>query len=95
MSSFVHYQIKSYIQSLKFIPPASLFLLWIFILYTYDNAPILSSYGASSIAIYLTITWISMTVFSLEEEQEKYILFFSTWEEGKIFNRKMAIHHSD
>ncbi|MEK4148076.1 hypothetical protein NST02_13505 [Robertmurraya sp. FSL W8-0741] len=76
MSSFVHYQIKSYIQSLKFIPPASLFLLWIFILYTYDNAPILSNYGASSIAIYLTITWISMTVFSLEEEQEKYILFF-------------------
>lgn len=92
MSSFVHYQIKNYLQSLKFVPPTFLFLLWIFILYTYDHAPILSSYGASSIAIYLTTTWISMTVFTLEEEQEKYILFFQLGSKVKyLFGKWLSI----
>jgi hypothetical protein len=75
MMAFMLYQLKSYIRSLKIIPPAFIFLAWIFILYAYNNQPILSSYGVSSIALYLVITWITMTIFTLEEESEKHILF--------------------
>ncbi len=57
------------------IPPAIVFFAWIFILYAYENAPILSSYGVSSIALYLCMTWITMAIFQLEEESEKHILF--------------------
>lgn len=75
MSAFVRYQLISFIRSLKFIPPTAIFLAWIFILYTYKNAPILSSYGVSSIALYLIMTWLTMSIFTLDEESEKHILF--------------------
>lgn len=75
MAAFVRYQSISFIRSMKFIPPAMFFLAWVFILYAYKNVPILSSYGVSSIALYLTMTWIAMAVFTLEEDSEKHILF--------------------
>ena len=74
MSAFVRYQLTSLIQSLKFIPPVVIFLAWIFILYAYRGVPILSSYAVSSISIYLIITWITMSIFTLDEESEKHIL---------------------
>ncbi|MED3574591.1 hypothetical protein [Cytobacillus praedii] len=75
MSAFVRYELLNFIRSLKFIPPVVLYLAWIFILYAYKNVPILSSYGVSSIAIYLVMTWIAMGMLSIEEESEKHILF--------------------
>jgi len=75
LKAFVRYQLISYIRSLKLIPPAFIFLAWIFILYAYKNVPILSSYGVSSIALYLVMTWITMSIFTMEEESEKHILF--------------------
>lgn len=74
MSSFVRYELISFIRSLKFIPPVVLYLAWVFILYAYKNVPILSSYGVSSIALYIVMTWIAMAMFSMEEESEKHIL---------------------
>lgn len=75
MSAFVRYQLISFIRSLKFIPPAAIYLAWVFILYAYKNVPILSSYGVSSIAMYLIMTWLTMAIFAMEEESEKHILF--------------------
>jgi len=64
----------SFVLSLRFIPPVVVFFVWVFILYAYKNVPILSSYAASSIAMYLIMTWITMSIFTLEEEAEKHIL---------------------
>ncbi|WP_102271753.1 hypothetical protein [Cytobacillus massiliigabonensis] len=74
MSAFVRYELLNFIRSFKFIPPCVLYMAWIFILYAYKNVPILSSYGVSSIALYLTMTWIAMAMFSMVEESEKHIL---------------------
>ena len=74
MSAFIRYQLISFVRSLKFIPPFAIFFVWVFILYAYKNVPILSSYGASSIAMYLIMTWITMSIFTLDEESEKHIL---------------------
>lgn len=76
MFAYVRYQLISYLQSFRIIPPAALYFIWVFILYAYKNVPILSSYGASSVAIYLAATWMTMSMFTLEEESEKHILFF-------------------
>lgn len=75
MSAFVRYELLSFVRSLKFIPPGVVYLAWIFILYAYKNVPILSSYGVSSIALYLTMTWIAMAMFTMGVENEKHILF--------------------
>ena len=74
MLSFVHYQFLSYVRSLKFIPPLVIFFAWVFILYAYKGVPILSSYAVSSITMYLIMTWITMSIFTLDDESEKHIL---------------------
>lgn len=75
MSGFIRYQFISYLRSLKIIPPVTLFIVWVILFYTYKGVPILSSFAITSIAIYLVITWITMNIFSIEEENEKHILF--------------------
>lgn len=74
MLAFVRYQLISFVRTLKFIPPFVIFFAWVFILYAYKNVPILSSYAVSSIAMYLIMTWITMSIFTLDEESEKHIL---------------------
>ncbi|MED4455039.1 hypothetical protein [Metabacillus fastidiosus] len=75
MTGFIRYQFISYIRSLKIIPPLTVFITWVIILYFYENVPVLSSYAVTSITVYLVMTWVAMTVFSIEEESEKNILF--------------------
>jgi hypothetical protein len=62
---------------LTFIPPVTVLLGWVFILYAYKNVSILSSYAISSVAIYLTMTWIAMGIFQIDGDSEKHILFFT------------------
>ncbi|MCG7343227.1 ABC transporter permease [Sporosarcina sp. ACRSL] len=72
---FIRYQISSYIRSLTFIPPLTLFVGWIILFYTYRGVPIMSSYAITCISLYLVMTWVAMSVFSLEGESEKDLLF--------------------
>lgn len=81
MQGFIKYQFKSYIRSFKIIPPAATYLLWIFVLYHYSGVEILSSYAVTSIVLYLVTTWISMNLFSMEEETERNILYVQV---GKV-----------
>lgn len=81
MQGYIKYQFKSYIRSFKIIPPAATFFIWIFVLYHYSGVEILSSYAVTSIVLYLVTTWISMNLFSMEEESEKNLLFVQV---GKV-----------
>ncbi len=74
MQSYVTYQMKNYIRSLLFIPPMTLYVIWIIVQYTYGNVDILSSYSNSSIILYIIATWITMNIFQMEEKAEKHIL---------------------
>lgn len=91
MMGFIRYQWISYIRSLKMIPPATAFCIWIFLLYVYSNVPILSSYGVSSMAIYLVMTWLTMNFFSIEEEIEKNMLFVQLKSKVRYIWGKWAI----
>lgn len=75
MTGHIRYQFINYIRSFKIIPPLTIFLAWIIILYFYEGVPILNSYAVTSVAIYLIMTWVSISIFSVEEESEKHILF--------------------
>lgn len=92
MSAFVRYQLISFVRSLKFIPPVVIFLAWVFILYAYKGVPILSSYAVTSIAMYLITTWITMSIFTLDEESEKHILISHLGKKvNYLFGKWMAI----
>ncbi|MDW0116812.1 hypothetical protein QTL97_07700 [Sporosarcina thermotolerans] len=72
---FIRYQFGSYLRSLTFIPPLTLFIGWIIVFYTYSGVPIMSSYAVTCISLYLVMTWVAMNVFALEGESEKNLLF--------------------
>lgn len=72
---FIQYQFISYIRSLTFIPPLTVFIGWIILFYTYTGVPIMSSYAVTCVSLYLIMTWVAMSVFSLEEDGEKNLLF--------------------
>lgn len=91
MAAFIRYQLLSYIRSFRFIAPVTIFLAWVFITYAYKNIPIMSSYATTSIALYMIMTWIGMTVFSLEDDSEKHILFLNLGGKQKYFLGKWAV----
>lgn len=91
MIGFMRYQWISYVRSLKFIPPATVFCAWVFILYAYSGVPILSSYAVTSIAIYLVMTWVAMTIFSIDGENEKYIIYVQLDSKKRYLWGKWAI----
>lgn len=68
------YQLKSYARSYLFIPPVTIYLVWVFILYSYSSNDIMSSYIQSAIALFIIVTWMTMNIFRLEETAENHIL---------------------
>ncbi len=91
MRGYLKYQFLSYIRSLKLIPPITVFAAWVFILYAYKNVPILSSYEVTSIALYLSMTWVAMGIFSIEEESEKHLLFIQLGSKTRFIRGKWII----
>lgn len=75
MKGFFIYQLLSYFRSLKWIPPVVVYFIWVFVFYTYQGVPILSSYAVTSVALVFISTWVTMGIFSLENESEKQLLF--------------------
>ncbi|AGX03515.1 MULTISPECIES: hypothetical protein [Bacillus] len=90
MMAFLQYQLRSVIRSYRFLPPYTVYLVWIFVLYTYEGAPVLSSYAVSSIALYLCTAWLGMLFFSLDQEQEKFILMSHLGSKKKYLAGKAA-----
>lgn len=74
MKHFITYQAKNFLRSLQIIPPYALYITWIVVLYAYRNVPILSSYANSAVVLFVIMTWISMSIFRLEAENEKHLL---------------------
>ncbi|WP_144510735.1 hypothetical protein [Bacillus sp. FJAT-22090] len=91
MTGFIRYQFMSYIRSFKIIPPLTLFVIWVIIFYAYRGLPIISSYAVTSTVIYLTITWIAMNIFSMEEETEKQMLFIQLGNKSRYLWGKWTI----
>ncbi|KAB7705024.1 hypothetical protein F9802_15810 [Bacillus aerolatus] len=74
MKSFIHYQLLSLFHSLKWMPPAMLYIAWIFTQYYYKNLPMADSYSISAVVLYPIIVWNAMSVFNLEKGSEKLML---------------------
>ncbi|KMY53249.1 hypothetical protein AC623_03965 [Bacillus sp. FJAT-27231] len=74
MKSFVAYQLRSLLSSLKWMPPSILYVSWIFSQYYYENLPIADSHSISAFVLYPIIVWLAMIVCNLEKGSEKLIL---------------------
>ncbi|WP_431026880.1 ABC transporter permease [Lysinibacillus sp. LZ02] len=73
MKGLLSYQFSSYIRSHKYIPPLSIFIIWLIVNYTYIPNPILDSYSFTSLLLFFMMGWFTVTVFHVEERGQKQI----------------------
>lgn len=87
--TFISYQFKKFFRSYTFIPPYSVYILWIFILYVYKNQMILSSYASASTLLFFVTAWLTIKIFQLESITEEHLLFIQMHSRLKYLNNKM------
>ncbi|MGE7091981.1 ABC transporter permease [Lysinibacillus sp. NPDC048646] len=73
MKNLLRYQCINYLRTKNYIPPFSIFILFIVVNYTFVPNPILDSYSFTSIMLFFLMGWFTITVFHAEDEGQKVI----------------------
>ncbi len=73
MKGLLHYQFINYARSFRYIPPLSIFIIYLIVNYTYTPNPILDSYAVTSLVLFFMMGWFTVTVFHAEDNGQKRI----------------------
>lgn len=73
--TFLKYENLKFLKSYIFIPPIFIYLLCLISIYIYKDVPVLSSYGSTSIVLFLIMTWLTIINFKHDTINERYILY--------------------
>lgn len=73
MKGLLQYQFSNYLRSYRYLPPLSLFLMFLIVNYTYKPNPIVDSYSFTSIMLFFIMGWFTVTVFHAEDVGQKQI----------------------
>ncbi|MBM7647508.1 hypothetical protein JOC78_000429 [Bacillus ectoiniformans] len=91
IKAWFNYQLLSFFYSLRWMPPAVVYLVWIYLQYNYKSVPILDSYSVSAASLYIVMVWMSMQLFSLDQKEEKFIIFSYLRVKTHYLYGKMAV----
>ncbi|KOS69231.1 ABC transporter permease [Lysinibacillus contaminans] len=73
MSGLLRYQFINYLRTYRYVPPFSIFIIFLVVNYTFTPNPILDSYSFSSIVLFFIMGWFTITIFHSEDEDQKII----------------------
>lgn len=90
MKNLLCYQCINYLRTKNYIPPFSIFILFIVVNYTFVPNPILDSYSFTSIMLFFLMGWFTITVFHTEEEGQKVITILHSKGQS-AYNRSLFI----
>lgn len=76
MWSLIRYTLISLIKSYKYVPPLTVYVITLVMVYDYRPNPIFNSYMLTSILLYLIMTWITITIFNGEDIVQQQITVF-------------------
>ncbi|MGM9948866.1 MAG: ABC transporter permease, partial [Lysinibacillus sp.] len=85
MKGLLHYQFVSYLRSYQYIPPFSLFIIFLIVNYTYTPNPILDSYSFTSLILFFLMGWFTVTIFHVEEKGQKQITSLHAQSLGRYY----------
>ncbi|SUM63822.1 ABC transporter permease [Staphylococcus saprophyticus] len=88
--TFLKYENIKFIKSFQFIAPIFLYLIWVVGIYIYTDIPILSSYGSTSVALYIISTWLTITNFKTDSINERYVFYIQLSSKLKYLIFKMT-----
>lgn len=63
-----------YIRSHKYFPPIATFFILIFVFYTYTPNPIIESYTATALILYVISAWLCISILSLDPPVQRQIM---------------------
>lgn len=73
MSGLLRYQFINYLRTYRYVPPFSIFIIYLVVNYTFTPNPILDSYAFSSIVLFFIMGWFTITIFHSEDEGQKIL----------------------
>lgn len=88
--TFLKYENIKFIKSFQFIAPIFLYLIWVVGIYIYTDIPILSSYGSTSVGLYIISTWLTITNFKTDSINERYVFYIQLSSKLKYLIFKMT-----
>ncbi|PHK49385.1 ABC transporter permease [Staphylococcus edaphicus] len=91
--TFLKYENLKFIKSFQFVAPVFLYLMWVIGIYIYTDIPILSSYGSTSVGLYLISTWITIVIFKDDSINERHIFYIQLSSKIKYLLLKMIYIH--
>ena len=91
MKGLLHYHFISYLRSYQYVPPFSLFIIFLFVNYTYTPNPILDSYSFTSLILFFIMGWFTVTIFHVEETGQKQITLLHAQSSGKYYGSLYAL----
>lgn len=91
MGHYFKYQLIKYINTYKFIPPFTIYLVIIVALYAYKNLPILSSFDTTMILTFLIASWITATIINADTINERHMFYIHLGNKTNYFFNKMLL----
>lgn len=85
MSGLLRYQFINYLRTYRYVPPFSIFIIFLVVNYTFTPNPILDSYSFTSIVIFFIMGWFTITIFHSEDEDQKIITLLHTKNRKKYY----------
>ncbi len=90
MTNLLRYQFINYLRTYRYVPPFSIFILFIVVNYTFVPNPILDSYSFTSIILFFLMGWFTITIFHAEDEGQKVITILHSKGQN-AYNRALFI----
>lgn len=85
MLGLLRYQWSGYVRSHRYIPPLTVFILTLFVNYTYKPNPIIDSYSFTSLMLFLIMGWFTVTIFHAEDEGQKQVTLMHAKSEAAYY----------
>jgi hypothetical protein len=73
MTSLVHYNLRDFVRSHRFLPPLIVFGVVFAVLYAVHPTPVLSSYGATALSMYPLAAWYTAVLLGAEDPVQREV----------------------
>jgi hypothetical protein len=84
MKALVHYTLRDFVRSHRFLPPLVMFGVVLAALYAVHPTPVLSSYGATALAMYPLGAWYTAVLLGAEDPVQRQVTIVNGGGTGRV-----------
>jgi hypothetical protein len=88
--ALVHYTLRDFVRSHRFLPPLVVFGVVLAVLYAVHPTPVLSSYGATALAMYPLGAWYTAALLGAEDPVQRQVTIVNSGGAGRVYLAKVG-----